>query len=360
MALIKCMECGKDISDKAEKCPNCGCPVERINQQQKEIPQPEIIKQNYAPQVKCKWSTGKLVIGIISVVLFFLIALQSCAVGAYNSLSGSDEISGSFGIICALLILVSGIIGIATKSSIGKAGSIWCCALYWIMAFFAYIGAGTYLDLKMWGFVSFAFGIFHLLSIMYTTKTMIISSVCAVLYLLFLISNGSSSVEETTVMRAEPEIIKKEQDVISNAEGKKIEASAQTGDKENDQDDNIIDMEFDSCVITYSGSEVLTDYEGNPCLILYYDFTNNGDDAIEAGMATYIKVFQNGVECESAFYIPDEENEAINNFNKQIQKGVTITVAKAFEISSWDDVTVEAKEAFSWSDQKDTMILKLK
>lgn len=28
MAMIKCKECGKSISDKASTCPNCGCPVE--------------------------------------------------------------------------------------------------------------------------------------------------------------------------------------------------------------------------------------------------------------------------------------------------------------------------------------------
>ena len=28
MALLKCIECGHDVSDKAEMCPNCGCPVE--------------------------------------------------------------------------------------------------------------------------------------------------------------------------------------------------------------------------------------------------------------------------------------------------------------------------------------------
>lgn len=27
MALINCPECGKEISDKAEACPNCGCPI---------------------------------------------------------------------------------------------------------------------------------------------------------------------------------------------------------------------------------------------------------------------------------------------------------------------------------------------
>lgn len=28
MALIKCKNCGKEISSKAKSCPNCGCPVE--------------------------------------------------------------------------------------------------------------------------------------------------------------------------------------------------------------------------------------------------------------------------------------------------------------------------------------------
>lgn len=27
MALINCQECGKKISDRAESCPNCGCPI---------------------------------------------------------------------------------------------------------------------------------------------------------------------------------------------------------------------------------------------------------------------------------------------------------------------------------------------
>lgn len=27
MALIKCNECGHEVSDKAQNCPNCGCPI---------------------------------------------------------------------------------------------------------------------------------------------------------------------------------------------------------------------------------------------------------------------------------------------------------------------------------------------
>lgn len=31
MALIKCKECGHEVSDRASECPNCGCPIEKIN-----------------------------------------------------------------------------------------------------------------------------------------------------------------------------------------------------------------------------------------------------------------------------------------------------------------------------------------
>ena len=27
MALVKCKECGKDVSDKAKTCPNCGADI---------------------------------------------------------------------------------------------------------------------------------------------------------------------------------------------------------------------------------------------------------------------------------------------------------------------------------------------
>ena len=31
MALIKCSECGKEVSDKAESCPNCGNPINQAS-----------------------------------------------------------------------------------------------------------------------------------------------------------------------------------------------------------------------------------------------------------------------------------------------------------------------------------------
>ena len=62
MALIKCKECGHEISDKAQTCPNCGCPVSVV--EQKERPQLKAI--NNGPQRKSKWG---LLVGLIVGVL---------------------------------------------------------------------------------------------------------------------------------------------------------------------------------------------------------------------------------------------------------------------------------------------------
>ena len=46
--LIKCSECGKEISDKASACPNCGCPIEIIlNIINQEISKEKIENENY-------------------------------------------------------------------------------------------------------------------------------------------------------------------------------------------------------------------------------------------------------------------------------------------------------------------------
>lgn len=50
MALIKCPECGREISDKAVSCPGCGFPLELLNQSSKNkipsIKKQEVIKEN--------------------------------------------------------------------------------------------------------------------------------------------------------------------------------------------------------------------------------------------------------------------------------------------------------------------------
>lgn len=62
MALIKCPECGKEVSDLASTCPNCGFPLERT------VAKPESVSNS-----KPKPNTGKLVLGLLTLILIVVI-----------------------------------------------------------------------------------------------------------------------------------------------------------------------------------------------------------------------------------------------------------------------------------------------
>ena len=64
---------------------------------------------------KAVFSTGRLVLGIIALVLCAFIIFQSCAAGAANALEANDSFSGSSGLMLAIFLLAGGIVGIATR-----------------------------------------------------------------------------------------------------------------------------------------------------------------------------------------------------------------------------------------------------
>lgn len=74
MALIKCKECGKEVSDKADKCPNCGCPVsysvenreQEINHNEQKEWKPTATAETNKKQQKMKNSVLSLVAFLIS------------------------------------------------------------------------------------------------------------------------------------------------------------------------------------------------------------------------------------------------------------------------------------------------------
>tara|TARA_B100000579_G_scaffold173244_1_gene141217 strand:+ start:475 stop:777 length:303 start_codon:yes stop_codon:yes gene_type:complete len=61
MSLIKCSECGKEISDKATTCPNCGCPTVAFEKAKK-------IKEGNREQVVAGLLVGAVVIGLFGAV----------------------------------------------------------------------------------------------------------------------------------------------------------------------------------------------------------------------------------------------------------------------------------------------------
>lgn len=93
----------------------------------------------------------KLVAGIFSILFFFMIEFQSCAVGVLNTIEENGEVSGSAGFLCGILILAGGIVSIATHKQ-PKNGSIALIVLFGLAALlgFAGYGNGNFGDLAVW------------------------------------------------------------------------------------------------------------------------------------------------------------------------------------------------------------------
>ena len=90
--------------------------------------------------------TWKLVSGILSIVLFLLVAFQSCAAGLSNTLEGNGELAG---ILVAIMLLAGGIVSIVSRKG-SKGGNIAVIVLYGIGALLGFTMAGSFSDLKIW------------------------------------------------------------------------------------------------------------------------------------------------------------------------------------------------------------------
>lgn len=113
--------------------------------------------------------TAKLIIGIISICLFFLVAFQSCAAGLGNAIDDNGEASGAAGMILSFCMLIAGIIGIAARNS--KGGGITAGVFFLIGGLLGITNVGSFGDLMIWGVVCIGFGIFFLVSSIMMKKT---------------------------------------------------------------------------------------------------------------------------------------------------------------------------------------------
>ncbi|PXV88374.1 zinc ribbon protein [Lachnotalea glycerini] len=160
MALTTCKECGKEISDQATSCPNCGHPI--FTQQAKVTVTID--------DSKTKFKGAKTTIGIISIILFVIISFQSCAAGVGNALSESGETSGSFGFFLALFMLIAGILTVVNRSKSSKSSFIIPACFYIIGGLFAKIEIGSFTDLGIWSNLSIFFGVLLIIFMIFANK----------------------------------------------------------------------------------------------------------------------------------------------------------------------------------------------
>lgn len=144
-------------------------------------------------QLAPKWVIAKLVLGILSFLLFVFIMFQSCAAGLGNALSDNGEVGGSAGFLCAVNFMISGLIAVIARKAVKKAPMIVAAVFLWLNLLFAKMMAGSYSDLVIWGYLSFIFGLVYLFSVMRTRKQYLITGAVAVVFLVLTGVLGTAS-----------------------------------------------------------------------------------------------------------------------------------------------------------------------
>lgn len=146
-----CKHCGAQIDDAAKFCSNCAAPTDN-----------HIAASPVQPVKISKSKTWPLVIGVLSIILSVFIMFQSCAAGLANAMEENNEMSGSTGLLVAIMYLAGGIVLIATRKHKSKVPAM---ILYLIgSAVVALLGIGTYADLELWAWISFVLAVLCLIS----------------------------------------------------------------------------------------------------------------------------------------------------------------------------------------------------
>ena len=91
----------------------------------------------------------KLVSGILSIIMSVFVTFQSSIAGLGNALAENGEVSGSAGLMVAILMLTGGIVSIVTRKG-GKGGAIALVIIFGLAALLGVSNAGSYADLNIW------------------------------------------------------------------------------------------------------------------------------------------------------------------------------------------------------------------
>jgi hypothetical protein len=90
----------------------------------------------------------------------------------------------------------------------------------------------------------------------------------------------------------------------------------------------------------------------NDTAIVKYKFTNNSEKNREFNTTVSTKVFQNGVECETAYFSSIDNKDILDNGGKDLKPGSSIEVEKCYELSDKSPINVEVIEWISLNNKK--------
>lgn len=116
--------------------------------------------------------------------------------------------------------------------------------------------------------------------------------------------------------------------------------------------DGTISFDVGEQILRFLRYDIGTDYEGNPAIILSFDYTNNSNEANMAASDFYVQIFQNGIEQDwCALDYESEWGEWSENLTTEIRDGVTFTVCRSFLLDDLQSpVNVEVSELVNFNE----------
>lgn len=91
----------------------------------------------------------KIVSGIISILLCCVISVQSVFAEIATTLMQTGALSGTAGLLVAILLLLGGVVSLATCNG-SRGGDVALSILYFLAALLGFLFAGGYTDLILW------------------------------------------------------------------------------------------------------------------------------------------------------------------------------------------------------------------
>lgn len=166
-----CRRCGREIpryllGRESFECPECGYRYyKRPTQQRRPAPQGRPVQQRSeqvqrpapASTTEMPLRLPRMIIGILSVIMFIIVMFQSCATNVVNTLgSNTADTSAGGGTLLAFALLIAGITGALGRDSL-KA-TLTAAIIYLVGALIGFISLGTFGDLVVWSIIALIFG----------------------------------------------------------------------------------------------------------------------------------------------------------------------------------------------------------
>jgi len=289
----------------------------------------------------------RLLLGAVCIAAAFVMVYRSCLIGIFKEGAGL----GWWGMIPSVCFLVAGILSIQMLRRRAPIVFLAPFVLCFAADITSLIHASRNTEWRVWGIVAAILAIIYLMLLCFNRQRnleaplvfLAATIVVTVLLLIFIKNDGSEGAAEQNSEEAaeegeEPEVVD-----VSRIPQPPTDGS--------------LYLATDTFVIQYAKHEKGEDVNGEPCLYVYYTFTNNSPEAVTIPSVSYTKLIQNEAECSKASV--EEMNEEMNNYKNSVDPGMTVTACEVYMIADTSQVELQAIEFVPTNAKTASQILKI-